>query len=73
MKLNGYTVADGRYVTIDVGEGTIELDDGTDLSAYLTSDSTWFYLEPGSNTLRLTHDGSYLLGGLECQFRNTEI
>jgi hypothetical protein len=73
IHLDGYTLADGRYLTIDVSEGTIELDDGTDLSAYLSTDSVWFYLEPGSNELRLTHDGSYLLGSFECQFRNTEI
>lgn len=73
IKLEGYTVQAGRYVVINVGEGTIELDDGTDLSAYLSDDSTWFYIESGTNTVRLTHDGNYLLGSLECEWRNAEI
>lgn len=73
IKLDGYTVPVGRYVEVNVAEGTIELDDGTDLSGYLSTDSTWFYLTSGSNTIRLTHDGSYLLGMLVVEWRNTEI
>lgn len=71
--LDGYTVPTGRYVEIDVAEGTIELDDGTDLSGYLSTDSTWIQLNPGNNTLRLEHDGDILNGMLACDWHNTEI
>jgi hypothetical protein len=73
IKLDGYTVPAGRYVEVDVAQGTIELDDGTDLSGYLSTDSTWFYIDSGSNTIRLTHDASYLLGMLVIEWQNTEI
>lgn len=73
IKLDGYTIPAGSYVEIDVANGTIELDDGTDLSGYLSTDSVWFYLESGNNVLRLTHDGSYLLGSIMIYWRDATI
>lgn len=73
IELTGLTIATGRYVEIDIAEGTIEYDDGTDYSQYLTNDSDWIYLNPGANTVRFTHTGSFLDGLLGVYWRNTEI
>ena len=54
MQINE-TVTAGDELIIDVELGTIELN-GTDVSASMTNDSQWIFLEPGNNSFELTDD-----------------
>ena len=51
------TIADGDYVIMDIEEGTVLYNGITDYSQYLTLDSEWFYLLPGTNNIQFAHDG----------------
>ena len=52
------TVALGDYLEIDGADRTIKLNSVTNKYSLLDGDSTWFDLDPGANTLRLTRTGS---------------
>lgn len=45
------TIATNEYVDFDVLNGTILKNDGTDMTIYLSSDSTWFYISPKQNLI----------------------
>lgn len=48
---NGYTIAAGEIVTLDIKNKTITNQAGTDLSKYASGHKATFYLEPGANDL----------------------
>ena len=50
LELNTTLTAD-QYVDFDVALGTITRNDGVDMSGYLTSDSSWFWISPRQNLL----------------------
>lgn len=52
------SLASNEYVDFDVQGGTIIKNDGSDVSGYLTLESTWFYIVPGKNTLLYESDAS---------------
>lgn len=51
--LTGLTLAAGQSVVIDANKRTILRNDGTDLSGYWGSGSSWWVLTPGSNAITL--------------------
>jgi hypothetical protein len=53
IELTGLTLTAGQSVVIDVGNRTIERNDGTDLSGYWGSGSSWWVLVPGENEITL--------------------
>lgn len=76
IDLNGLVLAAGEYVTIDVSAApkTILKNDGTDQSGYMTADSDWIYLNPGSNNITLLDDTPAALDAtLQVQWRDTYI
>jgi len=48
LELNTVLAA-SEYVDFNTLDGTITKNDGTDMSIYLTADSTWFYVDMGVN------------------------
>lgn len=74
LDLDGLTLANGESVIIDVSAKTILKNDGTDLSGYLTGDSEWWVLAPGTNELTLLDDTpSIIEAGLQVQWRDSYI
>jgi len=72
IQLTGLPLADGESVIIDVAAGTIELDDGTDASAYFAAGSSWFVLVPGENEITLLDaTPSVVEAGLEVEWRDS--
>lgn len=55
IKLN-LTMSGSDTVVIDVENGTIIKNGTTDISSLLTTDSNWFYLSPGTQTIAFTHE-----------------
>ena len=62
IELTGLTLGNGESVTIDVSRGSIELEDGTDVSAYWGSGSDWWVLIPGENEITLLDGNPSLIG-----------
>lgn len=74
------TIDDGDYVIIDIEDGTVLFNGITDYSQYLTLDSEWFYLLPGTNNIQFSHDGPTPLElgyatdeRLVIEWRNTQV
>jgi len=58
---DGYSIAAGETVTIDIRAKTVTSDittPATDVSAYLTGDTAQFTLNPGANTINVYASGS---------------
>lgn len=58
------TLTSGQYVLVDPAVGTAQKYNGSafeDVTAYITSDSTFWKVEPGSNTIRI--EGSATVNG----------
>ncbi len=71
IELTGLTLLAGESVVIDVSKRTITKNDGTDLSAYWGSGSSWLVLNRGANQLTLL-DGtpSLIQATLQVQWRD---
>lgn len=56
LTFSSYTVSSGTTMTIDCDEGTITLDDGTNLVGEIAKTDEFFKLLTGSNTVRISAD-----------------
>ena len=54
---DGYTIAAGETVTIDIGAKTCTSDVAGDVSTYLSGDTGSFALDPGANTINVYASG----------------
>jgi hypothetical protein len=54
---DGYEIASGETVEIDIGGGTVTSSVSGDVSTYLSGDTGSFELEPGSNTINFFASG----------------
>jgi hypothetical protein len=52
-----YTLGSGEVATLDTGNKTVRLDDGTNLYRYLVDDQMWS-LDPGDNAIRAILNGA---------------
>lgn len=72
-----YTVPSGRVVTVtlDYGNKTVKLDDGTNLIGYMSADSDIgsFHLQPGSNTFQVYASGTSSISSVILQWYDRYI
>jgi hypothetical protein len=74
IELDGLELDAAETVVIDVANHTVELADGTDVSGYWASGSTWWVLTPGENDITLLDaTPSGLEATLEVEWRNTYV
>lgn len=70
--LTGLTLTAGQSVVIDVNKRTIKRNDGTDLSGYFGSGSSWWVLGPGSNSITFVDaTQSQIQATAQIQWRDT--
>lgn len=64
LDFGGYDVSDGNFIEIDTGDRTVLLNNVTSVYGQLVfASTTWWFLEPGNNTIRLPAMGSFGANG----------
>lgn len=67
MQLN-YTIAAGNTVVIDMANKTVMLNGNSSILGVKTSDSDWWPIKPGSNTISLSTSSSSDTGNAQLQY-----